>query len=123
MNIKWWEMKFNNIIYEKKDDFAVIKLNRPDLLNSFNRQMSFEFQYILDHCEAEASIRSVLITGEGRGFCAGQDLSEAISGELEVAQIVNEHYNPIIKKIRSIEKPIIAAVNGVAAGEIGRAHV
>lgn len=109
-------MEFNNIIYETKDDYSIIKLNRAELLNSFNRQMSLELQYALNFSEADSSIRAVVITGEGRGFCAGQDLSEAISGEFEVSQIVNEHYNPIIKKIRSLEKPVIAAVNGVAAG-------
>jgi 2-(1,2-epoxy-1,2-dihydrophenyl)acetyl-CoA isomerase len=109
-------MDFFNIIFEKFEDYVIIKFNRPDLLNSFNRQMSLELQYALDLCQADSSVRAVLITGEGRGFCAGQDLSEAISDDFDVAQTVKEHYNLIIKKIRSIEKPIIAAVNGVAAG-------
>jgi 2-(1,2-epoxy-1,2-dihydrophenyl)acetyl-CoA isomerase len=109
-------MEFIDIIYDKKDDYSIIKLNRAESLNSFNHQMSLELQYALDLSGADSSVRAVIITGEGRGFCAGQDLSEAISGEYQVSQIVNEQYNPVIKKIRSIEKPVIASVNGVAAG-------
>ncbi len=94
-----------------------ITLNRPDKFNSFNREMSFQLQQALDVAAADKNIRCILISGEGKAFCAGQDLSEAINPQGPgIKNIVEEHYNPIIKKIREIEKPIVCAVNGVAAG-------
>jgi 2-(1,2-epoxy-1,2-dihydrophenyl)acetyl-CoA isomerase len=109
-------MDFQFIKFSKIGFVGIIKLNRPDVLNSFNRQMSLELQQILDIIEDDKSIRALYLTGEGRAFCAGQDLSEAISGEIPIEKIVTEHYNPIILKIRNLSKPVIAAVNGVAAG-------
>ncbi|MFN5705507.1 MAG: enoyl-CoA hydratase-related protein, partial [bacterium] len=92
-------------------------LNRPDVLNSFNREMALELQAKLDEYENNKNIRAILVTGDGRAFCAGQDLAEAIADDAPtIDKIVREHYNPIIKKIRNIEKPIVCAVNGVAAG-------
>lgn len=95
-----------------------ITLNNPEKLNSFNRKMAMQFQEALDDASNNSAVRSVVITGEGRAFCAGQDLAEAIDteNELSIKRIVNEHYNPIIKKITELKKPVIAAVNGVAAG-------
>jgi 2-(1,2-epoxy-1,2-dihydrophenyl)acetyl-CoA isomerase len=79
--------------------------------------MALELQACLDECENDANVRAILITGEGRAFCAGQDLAEAIADDAPtIDTIVREHYNPIVKRIRNIEKPIICAVNGVAAG-------
>lgn len=94
-----------------------LTLNRPDKFNSFNREMALQLQSELDKAKEDKSIRAIYITGEGKAFCAGQDLSEAMdkSGP-GIERIVKEHYNPIIQKIRAIEKPIICAVNGVAAG-------
>jgi len=94
-----------------------LTLNRPDKFNSFNREMALQLQAELDKAKEDKSIRAIYITGEGKAFCAGQDLSEAMdkSGP-GIERIVKEHYNPIIQKIRAIEKPIICAVNGVAAG-------
>jgi len=107
----------SSIIFEQVENLAVIKLNRPDKLNSFNREMALSMQSVLDKCESDASIRAILIVGEGRAFCAGQDLEEAISSDgPELRKIVEEHYNPIISRLRKIELPIVAAVNGVAAG-------
>src|ERR1051325_8643383 len=93
-----------------------IVLNRPDTLNSFHRAMAKQMQNSLDVCIDDNKIRAVYITGEGRAFCAGQDLSEAISPGTKISTIVRETYNPIITKIRNIEKPVVCGVNGVAAG-------
>ncbi|MFZ6053366.1 enoyl-CoA hydratase-related protein [Halocola ammonii] len=107
----------DSILFEKKDGVARITLNRPDKFNSFNRQMALQMQDRLRECDKDKEVRCIVITGSGKAFCAGQDLQEAIDPEgPELTQIVSEHYNPIILKIRSIEKPIVAAVNGVAAG-------
>lgn len=96
---------------------CTLRLNRPEVFNSFNRSMAMLLQKELDECELNDEVRAIVITGEGKAFCAGQDLSEAVDPEgPELRTIVKEHYNPIILRIRSIEKPIIAAVNGVAAG-------
>jgi len=94
-----------------------IRLNRPKVFNSFNKEMAFQLQNILDTCSSNNDIRVVVIVGEGKAFCAGQDLSEAIDPDgPELKTIVRDHYNPIILKIRNLNKPVIAAVNGVAAG-------
>lgn len=78
--------------------------------------MGANLQTVLDHCLDNDEIRCMLLTGSGRGFCAGQDLEEAISGISEIEEHVETKYNPIVRKIRALEKPVIAAVNGVAAG-------
>lgn len=94
-----------------------LKLNRPNVFNSFNRSMALELQKALDACALNDEVRAIVITGEGKAFCAGQDLAEAVDPEgPELQTIVKDHYNPIIERIRTIEKPVIAAVNGVAAG-------
>ena len=100
-----------------EDQVCIIKLNRPKVFNSFNKEMAFELQDILDKCEKNPLVRSILLTAKGKAFCAGQDLQELTATDgPKLSDIVREHYNPIIKRIRSIEKPIICAVNGVAAG-------
>jgi 2-(1,2-epoxy-1,2-dihydrophenyl)acetyl-CoA isomerase len=94
-----------------------LKLNRPAVFNSFNKAMALLLQSELDKAALNGQVRVIVLTGEGKAFCAGQDLSEAIDPEgPELQAIVRDHYNPIIERIRTIEKPIIAAVNGVAAG-------
>lgn len=97
---------------------AVITLNRPEVFNSFNREMAFQMQDALDACESDNSVRAIVITGSGKAFGAGQDLKEVTDPDLNpgFSKILEEHYNPIITRIRNIKKPIIAAVNGVAAG-------
>jgi 2-(1,2-epoxy-1,2-dihydrophenyl)acetyl-CoA isomerase len=107
----------NFISTQLKNNVLIITLNRPDKFNSFNREMALELQNELDNAENNELVRSIVLTGTGKAFCAGQDLAEAIDPNGPgIEKIVREHYNPIILKIRKIEKPIIAAVNGVAAG-------
>ncbi len=108
---------YSLIKFDVDGGIGKITLNRPDVLNSFNKQMAFELHNALDDCRDSTHIRAVYITGQGRAFCAGQDLAEAMdpSGP-SMKSIVEDHYNPIIKRIREIEKPVICAVNGVAAG-------
>lgn len=102
---------------EQKGNVLILKLNRPDKFNSFNREMALQLIAELDRAADDKSIRALVLTGEGKAFCAGQDLSEAIDPNGPgIKRIVEEHYNPIILKIRQLEKPVIAAVNGVAAG-------
>jgi 2-(1,2-epoxy-1,2-dihydrophenyl)acetyl-CoA isomerase len=94
-----------------------ITFNRPAVYNSFNKTMAMELQKELDRCAYDDDVRTVLLTGAGKAFCAGQDLAEATDPNgPELESIVRDHYNPIILKIRALEKPVIAAVNGVAAG-------
>lgn len=108
----------NTISIQISDQVAWITLNRPEVFNSFNREMALALQQELDHCENDPGIRAIVLTGAGKAFCAGQDLKEVTDPELNPGfkKILEEHYNPIIEQIRCIEKPIIAAVNGVAAG-------
>lgn len=105
-----------SILFEIKDSIAFITLNRPDKFNAFNREMALLLQAKLDECKND-QIRCVYITGAGKAFSAGQDISE-LAGEnkIEIKQILSEHYNPIVTRIRKLEKPVVAAINGVAAG-------
>ena len=107
-----------SITKEINDKIAYLTLNRPEVFNSFNREMALLLQTHLDACEKDPEVRAIIITGNGKAFCAGQDLKEVTSPELNPGfkKILEEHYNPIIERLRKIEKPIIAAVNGVAAG-------
>lgn len=107
----------SSILYSVNNGVAHIRLNRPDKFNSFNREMALAMQEALKNAEADKNVRAIFITGEGKAFCAGQDLSEAINPDGPgIQKIVREHYNPIIRLIRQIEKPIVCGVNGVAAG-------
>ena len=107
----------STILFEIKDNVGIIRFNRPTVYNSFNREMALECQARLDECEDNSEVRAVFIIGDGKAFCAGQDLQEVTDPNgPELTSIVKEHYNPIIERIRNIEKPIVAAVNGVAAG-------
>lgn len=101
----------------EKDGTVWLTLNRPAVFNSFNREMALNLQRHLDQCRDDDQVRCVVLTGEGRAFSAGQDLQEVVDPEgPEMTTILIEHYNPIIRRIRALNKPVIAAVNGVAAG-------
>ena len=105
------------ILFEIKNSIAFITLNRPEKFNAFNREMALAFQEKLDECERNISVHCVYITGAGKAFCAGQDLAEIINPEGPgMQEILSGHYNPIIKKIRNLNTPVMAVVNGVAAG-------
>jgi 2-(1,2-epoxy-1,2-dihydrophenyl)acetyl-CoA isomerase len=107
----------DSILAEVKENIAFITLNRPGKFNSFNRQMALLLQRVLDDCAADKNIRAIYLTGSGKAFCAGQDLGE-LAGENAPGfdKILAEHYNTIVTRIRNIEKPVVCAVNGVAAG-------
>lgn len=106
----------SSILFEIKDAVAYISFNRPEKYNAFNREMALLFQQKLDECKSK-EVRCVYITGCGKAFCAGQDLEEVVDpAGPKIEHIVGEHYNPIIYRLRKLEKPVVAAVNGVAAG-------
>jgi len=107
----------SSILLDIKDGIAFVTLNRPDKLNAFNREMALQLQAVLDDCNEDAAVRCIYLTGAGKGFCAGQDLAEVVDPNGPgMNRILAEHYNPIISRIRNLQKPVIAAVNGVAAG-------
>lgn len=107
----------SNISIHIENGIAKITLDRAEKFNSFVRSMALAFQAALDQVADDQNVRCVVITGNGRAFCAGQDLQEATDPNgPPLSKIVGEHYNPIITRLRNIPKPVIAAVNGVAAG-------
>jgi 2-(1,2-epoxy-1,2-dihydrophenyl)acetyl-CoA isomerase len=109
----------NEILVDKRDGYRVIMLNRPERLNSFNQVMHVALKEALTDAEADPECRALLLTGVGRGFCAGQDLSERMvkPGEkIVLGETQDKFYNPLVRKLRSIRFPVVAAVNGVAAG-------
>ncbi|MFN4274159.1 MAG: 2-(1,2-epoxy-1,2-dihydrophenyl)acetyl-CoA isomerase PaaG [Aliihoeflea sp.] len=108
------------IIVDRRDGYHVITLNRPERLNSFNEAQHLALRAALEDCAADGECRAVLLTGAGRGFCAGQDLSDrdpTMLGESpDLGLTLETFYNPLVRQIRALEKPVICAVNGVAAG-------
>jgi 2-(1,2-epoxy-1,2-dihydrophenyl)acetyl-CoA isomerase len=110
---------YNFILVDIDAGVMKITLNRPDVLNSFTLQMAQELHQALDVARAERSVRAVVLTGAGRGFCAGQDLAAVPlegEGKLDLGIIVRQTYNPVIATIRKLNMPVVCAVNGVAAG-------
>ena len=111
-------MNSASILAKIESGVGWLTLNRPEVFNSFNREMALSLQAHLDQMEANPEVRSVVLIGSGKAFCAGQDLQEVTSPEQNPGfrAILEEHYNPIVTRIRNLQKPVIAAVNGVAAG-------
>lgn len=105
------------VLFEIKDNIAFIRMNRPEKHNAFNRELALELQARLDDCKNNKEVRCVYFTGVGKSFSSGQDLEEASKPDApKVHIILTEHLNPIVRKIRQLDKPVVAAINGVAAG-------
>ena len=108
------------ILHEIDGGVMRITLNRPEVLNAFNLVMGRQLQSALDHADENDAVRAVLLTGAGRAFCAGQDLASVSLDDPntrpDLGNVVREQWNPIIRRIRAMGKPVVAAVNGVAAG-------
>ena len=108
------------VLYTVADGVATVTLNRPDKLNAFTEAMHQELALILDRVEADRSVRALLLTGAGRAFCAGQDLGDRVMGEGEappdLGDTLERLYNPLVRRLCRLERPVVCAVNGVAAG-------
>lgn len=113
-------MSYNTIEYSVADGVATLALNRPDTLNSFNEEMHAEVREALQNLQRDESVRCLLLTGNGRGFCAGQDLGDrqVAPGDAapDLGSTLEANYNPLIRTLRSLDLPVVCAVNGVAAG-------
>ncbi len=107
----------SEVLFEIREQVAYVSLNRPEKLNAFNRSMALELQDQLLACDENDTVRAVLLTGIGRAFCSGQDLSEFPPDTLpDFEKAINENYNPVIRLLKTIRKPVLCAVNGIAAG-------
>ena len=107
------------ILVEKRDGYRCVTLNRPERLNSFNEAMHQALKAALDEAESDPSCRALLLTGAGRGFCAGQDLGDRLASsdaKPDLGATISAYYNPLVRKLRALPFPVVAAVNGVAAG-------
>ncbi|CAI8219948.1 MAG: 1,2-epoxyphenylacetyl-CoA isomerase [Marinobacterium sp. xm-d-530] len=113
-------MNLTDILYEVSEGVAVITLNRPETLNSFNEAMHQSLHFALDSAASDPQIRAVLLTGSGRGFCAGQDLSDPMVKPSDpmpnLGLVIESYYNNTVKRLYNMEKPTVCAVNGIAAG-------
>jgi 2-(1,2-epoxy-1,2-dihydrophenyl)acetyl-CoA isomerase len=112
-------MEEKTILVERHPGYRSITLNRPQRLNAFSESMHRELRRAIDEAEGDSACRALLLTGAGRAFCAGQDLNERLSqgGEPTVlGNALEAHYNPLVRKLRALPFPVVAAVNGIAAG-------
>jgi 2-(1,2-epoxy-1,2-dihydrophenyl)acetyl-CoA isomerase len=109
-----------SILFEIREGYAQVTLNRPDRLNSFNPEMHQRLRDALAEIRRRDDVRAVLLTGAGRGFCAGQDLGERVTRAgaepPDLGHTIGTYYNPLVRTLRALEKPVVCAVNGVAAG-------
>lgn len=113
----------SNVLYETRGAVALLTLNRPEALNSFTRQMHRDLWAALNRAEADKTIRALVLTGAGRGFCAGADLAEFdfepgpdLVQRADPGPVIDQAFNPTARRIQSLRMPVVAAVNGVAAG-------
>jgi 2-(1,2-epoxy-1,2-dihydrophenyl)acetyl-CoA isomerase len=107
----------DTVLFDIRHGVALITLNRPKVFNSVNQELAFRLIGLLDQCRQDPSVRAIRLTGVGKAFCAGQDLQEVVDPQgPSLTSILRDHYNPIVTAIRGIEKPVVCAVNGVAAG-------
>ena len=116
-------MTFDTLLYDLQDNVLTITLNRPDSFNACNEQLTSDLQAALKAAEEDDNVRCIVLTGAGRAFCSGQDLKEAPTGadggdgeRRSLADSLRRRYNPIIRALRSMPKPVIAGINGAAAG-------
>ncbi|MEM7277677.1 MAG: 2-(1,2-epoxy-1,2-dihydrophenyl)acetyl-CoA isomerase PaaG [Pseudomonadota bacterium] len=113
-------MNYETILCDQKAGYTCITLNRPDALNSFNERMHKELAHAVGAVAADSSVRALLLTGAGRGFCAGQDLSDrAVKSDeapVDLGYTLETYYNPLVERLHNLEIPVVCAVNGVAAG-------
>jgi 2-(1,2-epoxy-1,2-dihydrophenyl)acetyl-CoA isomerase len=113
-------MTSSSVLFDIQDGYGAITLNRPDRLNSFNPEMHERLREVLTDAKRRSDVRALLLTGAGRGFCAGQDLSDRVvaagAEPIDLGYTISRHYNPLIRSLHDMPKPIVCAVNGVAAG-------
>src|SRR5207245_10043070 len=107
---------YETLLTETKDGVRVLTLNRPEVLNAVDAQMGQDLLHALREAEREAAVRCVLLAAAGRGFCAGADLREQAPGETSLGDLLRTRYSGIVQRLRTMEKPVVAAINGVAAG-------
>ena len=122
------DMSYGNILFERNAGIARLTLNRPERLNSFNSQMHEEVRLALHEVKEDPSCRVLILTGAGRGFCAGQDLGDRVvtpgSAAIDLGESIERYYKPLVLALRALPMPVIAAVNGVAAGAgVGQVRV
>lgn len=111
-------MAFETVSYNVEDGVALISLNRPEVVNAINEQLGQELYEAMKMVDGDSSVRAAVLTGTGRGFCAGQDLGDptAVKANMQLADSVRDRYNPLLAKMHDLKVPLIAAVNGAAAG-------
>ncbi|TMI80806.1 MAG: 2-(1,2-epoxy-1,2-dihydrophenyl)acetyl-CoA isomerase [Bacillati bacterium ANGP1] len=107
---------YETLLTETRDGVRVITLNRPEVLNAVNAQMGQDLLHVLREAERDVGVRCVLLAASGRGFCAGADLREQAPGQTSLGDLLRTRYNGIVQRLRTMEKPVVAAINGVAAG-------
>ena len=110
-------MEYETILYNVDEGVLTITLNRPDVLNAFNRKMTDELQDAFKKAERDPAVRCIVLTGAGRAFSSGEDLkSRSAEGDSDFGSTLRQRYNPLVSKMRNIEKPVLGSINGVAAG-------